>query len=55
MTKVFKKEFLPIIDQDGRAKPIILVIIEEALLSGVTEIGIVIQPTISGRVFIEIF
>ena len=44
MTKVFKKEFLPIIDQDGRAKPIILVIIEEALRAGVTEIGIVIQP-----------
>jgi len=36
MTKVFKKEFLPIIDQDGRAKPIILVIIEEALRAGVT-------------------
>jgi len=44
MTKVFKKEFLPIIDQDGQAKPIILVIIEEALRAGVTEIGIVIQP-----------
>jgi UTP--glucose-1-phosphate uridylyltransferase len=39
-----KKEFFPIIDRDGRAKPILLLIIEEALEAGIEEIGIVIQP-----------
>jgi UTP--glucose-1-phosphate uridylyltransferase len=38
-----KKEFFPIIDVDGRAKPIILLIVEEALAAGIEEIGIVIQ------------
>jgi len=44
-TKVFKKEFFPIIDRDGRTKPIILLIIEEALSAGIEEIGIVIQSS----------
>lgn len=39
-----KKEFFPIIDQDGRAKPIILFIVEEALAAGIEEVGIIIQP-----------
>ncbi|MGB3532316.1 MAG: sugar phosphate nucleotidyltransferase [Microcoleaceae cyanobacterium] len=38
-----KKEFFPVIDTDGRAKPIILVIVEEAIAAGIEEIGIVIQ------------
>ncbi len=38
-----KKEFFPVIDRDGRAKPIILVIVEEAIAAGIEEIGIVIQ------------
>lgn len=42
-TKAFKKEFFPIIDRDGKAKPVILLIIEEALSAGIEEIGIVIQ------------
>jgi UTP--glucose-1-phosphate uridylyltransferase len=44
-TKVFKKEFFPIIDRDGRTKPIILLIVEEALSAGIEEIGIVIQSS----------
>ncbi len=28
VTKVFKKEFFPVIDDDGIAKPVILVILE---------------------------
>ncbi|BAZ52157.1 nucleotidyl transferase [Nostoc sp. NIES-4103] len=43
-TKVVKKELFPIIDRDGKAKPVILAIVEEAISAGITEIGIVVQP-----------
>ncbi|MEO1187327.1 MAG: sugar phosphate nucleotidyltransferase, partial [Cyanobacteria bacterium J06636_27] len=43
-TKVVKKELFPIIDKDGRAKPVIQVIVEEAIRAGIEEIGIVTQP-----------
>ncbi len=43
VTKAFKKEFFPIIDRDGKAKPVILLIVEEALSAGIEEIGIIIQ------------
>ncbi len=42
-TKAIKKEFFPIIDNDGRAKPVILAIVEEAISGGIEEIGIVVQ------------
>ncbi len=42
-TKVVKKEFFPIIDRDGRAKPVILAIVEEAVSAGIEEVGIVTQ------------
>lgn len=42
-TKVLKKEFFPIIDTDGRAKPVILLIVEELISAGIEEIAIVIQ------------
>ncbi|MDJ0534473.1 MAG: sugar phosphate nucleotidyltransferase [Xenococcaceae cyanobacterium MO_207.B15] len=42
-TKVVKKELLPIIDRDGRAKPIILKIVEEAISAGIEEVAIVVQ------------
>lgn len=45
VTKVIKKELFPIIDQDGRAKPLILVIVEEALSAGIEEVGIVVQQS----------
>jgi UTP--glucose-1-phosphate uridylyltransferase len=44
-TKVIKKELLPIIDRDGRAKPIIFAIVEEAVSAGIEEIGIVVQKS----------
>ena len=44
-TKALKKELFPIIDRDGRAKPIILAIIEEAVSGGIAEIGIVVQQS----------
>jgi UTP--glucose-1-phosphate uridylyltransferase len=43
-TKVVKKELFPIIDRDGRTKPVILAIIEEAINGGIEEVGIVVQP-----------
>jgi UTP-glucose-1-phosphate uridylyltransferase/mevalonate kinase len=43
-TKVVKKELFPIIDRDGRAKPVILAIVEEAISAGIEEVGIVVQP-----------
>ncbi|MCE5249579.1 UTP--glucose-1-phosphate uridylyltransferase [bacterium] len=44
-TKAVKKELFPIIDREGRAKPAILVIIEEALSAGIEEIGIIVQSS----------
>lgn len=41
-TKAVKKEFFPIID-NGRAKPVILAIVEEAISAEIEEIGIVVQ------------
>lgn len=42
-TKVVKKELFPIIDRDGRAKPVIMAIVEEAASAGIEEVGIVVQ------------
>ncbi|MCP6762212.1 MAG: UTP--glucose-1-phosphate uridylyltransferase [Fischerella sp. CENA71] len=53
-TKVVKKELFPIIDSDGRVKPVIQLIVEEAVSAGIEEIGIVIQPE-DKRVFIDLF
>ncbi|MBD2353134.1 UTP--glucose-1-phosphate uridylyltransferase [Tolypothrix sp. FACHB-123] len=53
-TQVVKKELFPIIDENGRAKPIILAIVEEAISAGITEVGIVVQPNDLG-VFTDLF
>ncbi|MBD1921844.1 UTP--glucose-1-phosphate uridylyltransferase [Microcoleus sp. FACHB-831] len=52
-TKVVKKELFPIIDRDGRAKPVIMAIVEEAISAGIEEIGIVVQK--SDRALFEEF
>ncbi|MEH2347345.1 MAG: UTP--glucose-1-phosphate uridylyltransferase [Nostoc sp.] len=52
-TKVVKKELFPIIDRDGRAKPVILAIIEEAISAGIAEVGIVVQPD-DGEIFADL-
>ena len=44
-SKVVKKELFPIIDRDGRAKPIIQIIVEEAISGGIEEVGIVVQKS----------
>ncbi|NQT26604.1 GHMP kinase [candidate division KSB1 bacterium] len=38
-----KKELFPIVDKDGRAKPAIMMIIEDAVQSGIEEIGLIVQ------------
>lgn len=43
-TKAVKKELFPVVGRDGRAKPAILAIVEEALAAGVEEAAIVTQP-----------
>ena len=42
-TKTLKKEMFPIIDTDGRAKPVIMAIIEQLIAGGIEEVCIVIQ------------
>ncbi|MCT7986289.1 sugar phosphate nucleotidyltransferase [Laspinema sp. A4] len=43
-TKAVKKELLPIIDRQGRVKPTILAIVEEAITAGIEEVAIIVQP-----------
>jgi UTP--glucose-1-phosphate uridylyltransferase len=42
-SKVIKKEFFPIVDIDGMTKPIIQIIIEEAINSGIDEVCIIVR------------
>ena len=43
-TRAVKKELFPVVDGSGLAKPLIQVIIEEAVESGVEEVCLVVQP-----------
>lgn len=43
-TKMIKKEFLPIIDKDGYAKPALLIILDELINAGIEEICLIIRP-----------
>ena len=42
-SKAMKKELFPIVDRDGMAKPLIQVIIEEAVESGIEEVCLVVR------------
>jgi UTP--glucose-1-phosphate uridylyltransferase len=53
-SKAVKKEFFPIIDREGRAKPVIMAIVEEAISGGIEEVGIVAQ-TDDGKLFEDFF
>ena len=44
LTKGVKKEMFPIVDRTGIVKPVLQVIIEEALESGIEEVCVVTQP-----------
>jgi UTP--glucose-1-phosphate uridylyltransferase len=43
-TKIIKKELFPIVDRNGLVKPIIQIIVEELIQSGVEEICLIVQP-----------
>ena len=43
-TKAVKKELFPLVDRTGSIKPIVQMIIEEALASGIEQVCIVVQP-----------
>jgi UTP-glucose-1-phosphate uridylyltransferase/mevalonate kinase len=53
-TKAVKKELFPVIDPDGRAKPAILAIVEEAVAAGIEEVCILVQSH-DRELFEEIF
>lgn len=53
-TKAVKKELLPIIDSKGRVKPTILAIVEEAIIAGIEEVAIIVQPG-DGEIFESLF
>jgi len=42
-SKAIKKELFPLIDTDGRAKPVIMAIVEEAVQAGIEEVCIIVQ------------
>jgi UTP--glucose-1-phosphate uridylyltransferase len=42
-SKAIKKEFFPIVDRDGMTKPIIQIIVEEAISSGIEEVCIILR------------
>ena len=41
-TRTMKKDFFPVVDRDGRAKPVILILLEELVNSGIEEICLVL-------------
>jgi UTP-glucose-1-phosphate uridylyltransferase/mevalonate kinase len=53
-TKAVKKELFPVVDRDGRAKPAILAIVEEAFSAGVEQVCIIVQKA-DRPVFEELF
>ena len=48
-TKAVPKTFLPVITPDGIAKPVIQVIVEEALSAGVEQVALIVQPEDEAR------
>ena len=53
-TKAVKKELFPVVGHDGRTRPAILAIVEEALAAGIEEIAVLVQPR-DRDIFYEIF
>lgn len=53
-TKALKKELFPIMDRQGRMKPAIQIIVEEAVEAGVEEVGLIVQ-THDKKVFEDFF
>jgi UTP-glucose-1-phosphate uridylyltransferase/mevalonate kinase len=53
-TKAIKKELFPVVGRDGRAKPVILHIVEEALSAGIEQVAIIVQRA-DQAMFEEVF
>ncbi|MEI8243286.1 MAG: sugar phosphate nucleotidyltransferase [bacterium] len=53
-TKAVKKELFPVVGHDGRTRPAILAIVEEALAAGIEEVAVLVQPR-DRELFQEIF
>lgn len=53
-SKATKKELFPIVDRDGVAKPVIQLIVEEALSAGIEEVCLIVQKG-DERIFDEFF
>jgi len=43
-SKAVKKELAPLVDRDGLAKPVIQVVVEEAVRAGLDEVAVIVQP-----------
>lgn len=54
-TRMLKKDFFPIVDKDGFVKPIILILLEELIESGIEEICIVIGSEEERQLYREFF
>jgi len=53
-TKAVKKELFPVVGSDGRTRPAILAIVEEALAAGIEEVAVLVQSR-DRELFQEIF
>ncbi len=42
-SKAIKKELFPIVDKEGRVKPVLLAIVEEAINAGIEKIAVIVQ------------
>ena len=54
-TRFLKKDFFPIVDKDGMVKPVILILLEELIDSGIEEVCIVIGSEEERRQYREFF
>lgn len=54
-TRFLKKDFFPIVDKDGMVKPVILILLEELLDSGIEEVCIVIGSEEERQQYREFF
>ena len=54
-TRMLKKDFFPIVDSDGLVKPVILILLEELVRSGIEEICIVIGNDDERRQYRDFF
>jgi UTP-glucose-1-phosphate uridylyltransferase/mevalonate kinase len=55
-SKATKKELFPVVDRDGIAKPVILLLVEEALEAGIEEVIVIVQDSDLGefRAFFDV-